>query len=122
MGHSYDRRLAGDGTATVSVLGEIDFSNADDIAQGLRDTVAEWTPATVFVDLKKASFMDSTGLGALIEGYRAASEAGIPFVVTNPTAGFHRVLTVTGLCDLFGVPGPAEAGGTALRPTTATGT
>jgi anti-sigma B factor antagonist len=50
-----------------------------------------------------ATCIDSTGLGALIEGYRAAVEAESRFVVVNPTSSFRRVLVVTGLDDLFGV-------------------
>jgi anti-sigma B factor antagonist len=100
--------LADDGTATVTVRGEIDFSNSDEVAQAIRDAVVEWTPPVVRVDLKGATFIDSTGLGALIEGYRAASEIDCRFVVTNPTGGLRRVLTVTGLCELFGLGQPDE--------------
>ena len=115
--------LADDGTATVTLLGEIDFSNADEVAQGIRDAVATWTPPVVRVDLTDATFIDSTGLGALIEGYRAAIDGGSRFVVANPTRSFRRVLTVTGLCDLFGLAEPGvEAGGTSFAPTQATGT
>jgi anti-sigma B factor antagonist len=115
---------ADDGTATVSVLGEIDFANADDVAQGIRDAIAEWAPPTILVDLRDATFIDSTGLGALIEGYRAATEGECRFAVINPTESFHRVLTVTGLCDLFGLNEPAtaaESSGTSFEPSEATG-
>jgi anti-sigma B factor antagonist len=114
--------LADDGTATVTVLGEIDFANADEVAQGIRDAVVEWAPPMVQVDLKDATFIDSTGLGALIEGYRAAIEGECRFVVVNPTDSFRRVLTVTGLCDLFGLAEPAtEISGTSFAPSEATG-
>ena len=115
--------LADDGTATVTVLGEIDFSNADEVAQGIRDAISEWAPPVVSVDLRDATFIDSTGLGALIEGYRAATEAETRFVVVNPTDGFRRVLTLTGLVELFGLGDVEEAatGGTSFQPTQATG-
>ena len=95
--------LAADGTATIAVRGEIDYSNADDLAQAIRDAVAEWSPPTVRIDLKDATFIDSTGLGALIAGYHCATATGGAFVVVNPSAGFRRVLTVTGLIGLFGL-------------------
>jgi anti-sigma B factor antagonist len=95
--------LDDDGTAHVAVRGEIDFSNADEIAQVFRDAVADWSPSVLKVDLRAATFIDSTGLGALIEGYRAATERDSSFVVVNPTPGFRRVLIVTGLCELFGM-------------------
>jgi anti-sigma B factor antagonist len=95
--------LADDGTATVTVRGEIDFSNADELAGCLRAAVTDWSPPTLRVDLAQASFFDSTGLGALIDGYRAAVEADIRYIVVHPTEGFQRVLSVTGLSELFGL-------------------
>ncbi len=100
-----------DGTALMTVLGEIDFSNADDVAAGLRAAVAEWSPEELRIDLAEATFVDSSGLGALIEGYRAAVEAGCRFVVVNPSDSFRRVLSVTGLTELFGMsPEGSNAG------------
>jgi anti-sigma B factor antagonist len=96
-------RLAEDGSAVVAVLGEIDFTNADEVCDSIRDAVTAWAPPAVLVDLRSATFIDSTGLGALIAGYRWATEGGARFVVANPSSGFRRVLEVTGLCDLFGV-------------------
>jgi anti-sigma B factor antagonist len=114
--------LADDGTAIVTVLGEIDFSNVDEVAQGIRDALDEWSPALVQVDLRSATFIDSTGLGALIEGYRASSAASSRFVVVNSSDSFRRVLTVTGLCDLFGLEDSGEAAqGQPFTPTQATG-
>ncbi|GAA2492087.1 STAS domain-containing protein [Winogradskya humida] len=98
-----------DGTAVVSVLGEIDFSNSDEVAQGIRDAVSQDSPEQIRIDLSDATFIDSTGLGALIEGYRAATEAGCRFVVTNPSDNFRRVLAVTGLTELFGMADDAQA-------------
>jgi anti-sigma B factor antagonist len=100
--------LGDDGTATVTVLDEIDFSNADDVSQGIRDVLTDWSPSIVRVDLENATFIDSTGLGALIEGYRAATDAEADFVLINPTDSFRRVLTITGLCELFGLSDIAE--------------
>ena len=109
MENSIQRTFAEDGTATVIVQGEIDFSNADELADSVREVVADKSPTTVRIDLRRASFIDSTGLGALIEGYQAATEAQTGFVVVNPTPSFRRVLMVTGLCDFFGLSEPEES-------------
>jgi anti-sigma B factor antagonist len=103
MDDSIRTTLADDGTVTVAVLGEIDFSNADEVAQGICDAVADCSSPAVHVDLRDATFIDSTGLGALIEGFRAATENDVRFVVVNPSETFRRVLTVTGLSDFFGL-------------------
>jgi len=114
--------LADDGIATVTIQGEIDFSNADELAHCLRAAVAEGSPTTVRVDLAEASFIDSTGLGALIEGYQAADAAGMGFIVVNPTDGFRRVLTVTGLAEFFGLVDAESASEIDEAPAQATGT
>ncbi len=103
MDDSIRTTLADDGTITVTVSGEIDYANAGEVADGIRDAITGWSPRTVQVDLRGASFIDSTGLGALIEGYRAAAESNIGFVVVNPSSTFRRVLTVTGLNEFFGI-------------------
>jgi anti-sigma B factor antagonist len=103
MESSIQRTIADDDTALVSVRGEIDFANCDELAAAVRDAVTEWSPRVVHVDLQGATFVDSTGLGALIEGYQATTEAGARFSVINPSFAFHRVLEVTGLSDFFGL-------------------
>jgi anti-anti-sigma factor len=103
MENSIGSVRADDGTAIVTVRGEIDFSNADEITHGIRHAVSDWSPERVQLDVKDATFIDSTGLGALIEGYRAAAARDCSFVVVNPSASFRRVLVVTGLSDLFGL-------------------
>jgi anti-sigma B factor antagonist len=94
-------KLADDGSVVVAVLGEIDFTNADELSRGIEDAVSHGSPPAVRVDLRSATFIDSTGLGALIAGYRAATASRIRFVVVNPSTSFRRVLAVTGLCELF---------------------
>jgi anti-sigma B factor antagonist len=104
-----------DGAATVTVRGEVDFANSDELAGCLRAAVADWSPEVVRVDLAAASFIDSTGLGALIEGYCAAGEAAARFLVVNPTHGIRRVLTVTGLNEFFGLTDTDEIGADLTR-------
>lgn len=103
MESSINRSLEADGAVSVVVVGEIDFSNADQLAGCLREAVAASAPRVVRVDLGQATFIDSTGLGALIEGYQATTAIGSRFLVVNPTPTFRRVLDVTGLCEFFGL-------------------
>jgi anti-sigma B factor antagonist len=109
MESSIRTTLAEDDTVIVTVTGEVDFSNSDEVAQGIRDAVTDWSPPIVEVDLRDAAFIDSTGLGALIDGYRTAGAAGVGFRVVNPSDTFRRVLAVTGLSDFFGLVDPHDA-------------
>jgi anti-sigma B factor antagonist len=91
----------------VMVEGEIDYTNSDELAGAIRNVLARYDPAAIRVDLSVATFIDSTGLGALIAAYRASADARCSFTVTSPTPAFLRILTITGLSDLFGVVAPA---------------
>jgi anti-anti-sigma factor len=109
MQSSIQRTLAEDGTATVTVHGEIDFANCDELADCVREAVRDWQPPTIRVDLAAAAFIDTTGIGALIEGYKEATAIGARFIVVNPTVAFRRVLDITGLSDFFGLAGTEAA-------------
>ena len=116
MENSIRSTLTGEDKVNLTVCGEIDFSNADEVAQAIRDVITDSSPPALHVDLHDATFIDSTGLGALIEGYRAATEAGTEFVVVNPRESFRRVLSVTGLSNFFGLE-PSEATGSTAEAT-----
>jgi anti-sigma B factor antagonist len=121
MESSIRTTLADDGTITVTVTGEVDFSNSEEVAAGIHDAITDWSPPDVEVDLRNATFIDSTGLGALIEGYRAAVAAGVGFRVVNPSDTFRRVLAVTGLSDFFGLIETGENPAREDEPSRATG-
>ena len=103
VGRPIQITIHGDRSVTVTVRGEIDFANCDDVSGSIREALTEAAPHVLRVDLENATFIDSTGLGALIEGYRAAADADTRSEVVHPSAGFRRVLIVTGLCELFGL-------------------
>jgi anti-sigma B factor antagonist len=89
----------------VTVAGEIDMANADDL-QSYLSSVAE-THNLVALDLSTVTFIDSTGLNALIRTYRLL-EPGGSLLVLAPSPQVSRVLEVTGLDRLFRISGSAE--------------
>ena len=67
------RVTAYDGVTTVRLAGELDTYTVPDVRAAFTRLVV--TPGTqVVVDLRDVSFIDSSGLGALIAGLRAAGE------------------------------------------------
>src|SRR6266496_1990063 len=58
-----DRR---DGALVVSLAGELDLYNAEEVRSALREALAG-EPAVLVVDLEQVTFVDSTTLGVLIE-------------------------------------------------------
>lgn len=53
------------------------------------------------VDLEGVTFIDSSGLGALVQIQRNASARGISVVLTRPTAATRRLLELSGLDHVF---------------------
>jgi anti-anti-sigma factor len=87
------------GVTVLEVTGEVDLSSADQ----LRDTaIAALTPygGTLRIDLAGVSFMDSTGLGALMAVYDHAGDQH-RVLIQNPRRNVRRILEITGLDQVF---------------------
>jgi anti-sigma B factor antagonist len=95
-----------DGVLDVVLRGEIDYTNAGPVTAALREAVERDRPATVRVDLTEVTFLDSSGIGVLISGMKAAQAAAAGYRVEGPNAKVLDQLRVTGLIELFAV-GPA---------------
>jgi anti-sigma B factor antagonist len=97
-----------DGKIVVSVGGDVDLVTSDELRQVLEDAVR--VNPHVEVDLAGLTFIDSSGLSALVEGHRAARDAGGVVVLRNPTPMLRRLLDITRLDSLLVVDdsGPAQ--------------
>jgi anti-sigma B factor antagonist len=89
---------AGD-TVTVALHGEVDVLNVDQVRQALGEALAG-RPRQITVDLTDLSFIDSTGLGALIFGFQRSRDAGIGFRLSRPTRGVRQILVLSGLLEV----------------------
>jgi anti-sigma B factor antagonist len=100
-----DRR---DGAVVVSLAGELDLYNAEEVRSALLDACAG-EPGILVVDLEEVRFIDSTALGVLIEARsRMADRSG--FRLAAPGLETRRALEVSGLDRHFLVHGSvAEA-------------
>ncbi|GII26191.1 STAS domain-containing protein [Planosporangium mesophilum] len=90
-----------DGAAVIDVRGELDVTTVNGFRTLLVDTIKRQQPAHVVIDMRRVTFMDSTGIGALVVGYNTAHEIGADFVVRNPSPFVLRQLHITGLTDVF---------------------
>ncbi|HEX6310605.1 MAG TPA: STAS domain-containing protein [Acidimicrobiia bacterium] len=94
------RRSDRTGEALLVVLGEIDLSNADDFRAAMQALLGEGrTPA--LVDLSGITFIDSTGMAALVAARETADAAGIELVLVDPSPQARMVLEVTNLWTHF---------------------
>jgi anti-sigma B factor antagonist len=85
------------GVAVLTISGEHDLSTAPFLRRRI-DALLDVGTATV-VDLSSASFIDSSILGAILDGRRRAADARIGFAVVHADGAeaVGRVLEVTGL-------------------------
>ncbi len=87
-----DRR---DGALVLSLAGELDLYNAEEVRGALLDACAG-EPKVLVVDLEEVTFIDSTALGVLIEARsRMADRSG--FRLAAPGLETRRALEVSGL-------------------------
>jgi|tagenome__1003787_1003787.scaffolds.fasta_scaffold19118138_2 anti-sigma B factor antagonist len=93
-----------DGTVVVEVHGEVDLGCADRLRRVLVDAANQLRPVRIVVDLRHVTFIDSTGIGALVAGTNTARSIGVGFVVRNPSAFVVTQLRQTGLHQTL-IPG-----------------
>ena len=87
-----DRRAEG---AVVSLAGELDLYNAEEVRRALLDTLGDGAELLV-VDLAEVTFIDSTALGVLIEARSRLSDRS-GFRLAAPGLEVRRALEVSGL-------------------------
>lgn len=81
----------------VSVRGEIDISVRHDLIAALAAAIHQAAGQVVVVDLSQTSFMDATGIHALLGAKSAAAAAGAGLRVTGVSGVVALVLETTGL-------------------------
>jgi anti-anti-sigma factor len=91
----------GDGVARVTVDGELDMFNVPALEQALADALAGCRDATIQLDMTRVSFMDSTGLRALLTARQRAASAGCRFRLVGAAPSVRRVLELTRTASLF---------------------
>jgi anti-sigma B factor antagonist len=90
-----------DGAVVVRLAGELDLYNAHAVRDELLAAAARG-PARLVVDLSDVTFIDSTGLGVLIEARtRLANRRG--FLLAAPGLETRRALEISGLDRHFAV-------------------
>src|SRR4051812_19010112 len=88
-------------SATVRIEGDLDMSGMLRLEQELtrlidRDRVAELT-----LDLSRVTFIDSTGLGLIINTDQSARQDGVALRLVRGPREVHRVFEMVGLADVL---------------------
>ena len=82
------------GPASVTVVGEVDASNADRLRLAILDA-ANQTGAKLDVDLAGVTFIDSSGLRAIADASRGLEKSGTRLLLYNLPRQVLRLLAIT---------------------------
>src|SRR3982750_1689609 len=80
--------------------GEIDLHVSPEVSKSLRAMV-EKKPKVVIVDLAKVTYLDSSGLAALIEGMQNVQEYGGKFALANVQETVQHIFEIARLDQVF---------------------
>jgi anti-anti-sigma factor len=85
-----------DGHARVVVEGELDMETAPQLVRTIEALLKD-EAVEVVVDLRTLTFMDSSGLQALLHGYNEAQRINKPFALIRGTETVMRVFELSGV-------------------------
>jgi anti-sigma B factor antagonist len=105
------RTVRREGVAVVELGGELELHNAPLLREELAALCAGEKPS-VIVDLSALTFMDSTGIGVLVQGFKAARTRGGALALVCPSQRLMRLFEIAGLTSallIFGDRADAEA-------------
>jgi len=110
-----ERSLGEDGHV-VAVRGELDLFTAPELRSLIADLIDQGKTGLV-VDLVETSFIDSSGLAALVGALKRVAAAGGRLVLVNAGSGSRlaRTLTLTGLDRVLEVQPDCDSAVAALR-------
>jgi anti-anti-sigma factor len=82
------------GTHTLALTGELDMDSANKLEDAVREVCASGTG--LVIDLRKVTFMDSTGLRVLVIAGALCEEMGYELRII-PGEDIQRILEISGL-------------------------
>jgi anti-anti-sigma factor len=88
-----------DSAASIVVVGEFDMTGTARFGASVSEALAT-DPPSITVEARGLTFIDSSGLAALIRAREAADEAGVAFRVDEPSPPLRRIAEVHGVEDL----------------------
>ncbi|MBN9619592.1 MAG: STAS domain-containing protein [Actinobacteria bacterium] len=86
----------------VSVTGEVDVYSAPTLDERLSE-LQRGGDARLVVDLREVGFLDSTGLGVLVEARASAAEQGGAMPIVCNQERVRKLFTITGLDGVFSI-------------------
>jgi anti-sigma B factor antagonist len=88
--------------AEVVVCGEVDLTTAPEVEREVMAALALPIEA-ISVHLGRVTFLDSSGIGALLRAQRSACDRRVTFRLKSVPRGVRRVLEITGVAEALGL-------------------
>ena len=98
---SIDISFPVEGVALVELVGELEVISVDEFSVRMADLGSG--PLGVVIDLAGISFIDSSGINALVQAMRAVEARGGRAVVSSPSTVAQRVFAITRLAEIVSV-------------------
>jgi anti-sigma B factor antagonist len=90
-----------DRTGTTIILeGEFDLTGTERFWAFFSAALAA-SPRSIILNARGLTFIDSSGLKALLDARAAATDAGAAFCVSEPSPALRRIAEITGIEDLL---------------------
>lgn len=85
------------GTITVHLIGELDIAYSG----AVRHAIGALSPSAVVIDLSRLTFMDASGLSAILGARRAHIASGAKLRITGAHDIVRRLFELTGLAEVL---------------------
>ncbi|MFT5395895.1 MAG: anti-sigma B factor antagonist [Gammaproteobacteria bacterium] len=91
--------LEGEGYTIIGLEGDVDLSCSPDARKSILDVLQ--TNKNLLIDLGKVSYIDSSGVASLVEGYQTAKKQALKFGLVGVSDAAMSVLKLARLDKVF---------------------
>lgn len=98
--------LEGEGYTIVGLEGDVDLSCSPDARKSILDVLQ--ANSNLLIDLGKVSYIDSSGVASLVEGYQTAKKQSLKFGLVGVSDAAMSVLKLARLDKVFPIYSSVE--------------
>ncbi len=84
----------------LDLIGELDLYNTSTLFDAI-DNVSKRNMDSLILNMSNISYIDSSGIGALIKGHTERKAAGKGFIISGISESINQVFTLSGLIHFF---------------------
>jgi anti-anti-sigma factor len=100
--------LEGDSGTTIKLAGELDSASCAELVGGFEAAIPALGGRELVIDLGEVTFIDSSGMRAIIMIERRAGEEGVALALARPPAEVTQLLHITGIAGRVGLKPRAD--------------